>query len=338
MKRLLSLILAMLLLMGMLLQSYAASPYEGEGKILKDLGVLQGVDAQGNLNLEGTLIREDMVVIISRLYGKEGEAKVYLSSNNFVDLKPEKKFYIPFILWARDQGLIQGMTPTTFGIGQPVTTQQFQTVLLRALGYTDEAKDWYNVPAFSQQIGLMQGLNFKPDAKLNRGQVAAMLVNALSLNIKGTTSPLAVKLRLVSSPGTPVETTEPIQSIELPTLTGSFGYINTIMLTFSKEMSKSIVENRTNYYIIQNGKELPMPEGTIILLGKDKLSVTITLPQSIDGIYTIVGLEGSVTSLKAVGLMDISGNRTDPSIIRVDFEDTTSGLDRKSTRLNSSHH
>ena len=293
MKRLLSLILAMMLLMGIPLQSYAASPYQKEGDFLKDLGVLKG-DNSGNLMLEQNLTREQMVVLISRLYGKEGEAESYSAANSFTDLGPASKYYIPFILWARDQGLIQGMTTSTFGVGQTVTTQQFQTVLLRALGYTEEAKDWYNVPAFSNQIGLMKGLSFNPDAKLNRGQVAAMLVNALSLNLKGTNSPLAVKLRLVSSPGSPVEPiepTEPVQAIELPTLSGSFGYINTIMLTFSKEMSKSIIENKTNYYIIHNGKELPLPEGTIILLGKDRLSVAITLPQSIDGIYTIVGLD-----------------------------------------------
>jgi hypothetical protein len=328
----------MVLLMGIPMQSYAASPYQKEGDFLKDLGVLKG-DNSGNLMLEQNLTREQMVVLISRLYGKEGEAESYLATNSFTDLSPASKYYIPFILWARDQGLIQGMTSSTFGVGQTVTTQQFQTVLLRALGYTDEAKDWYNVPAFANQIGLMKGLSFNPDAKLNRGQVAVMLVNALSLNLKGTNSPLAFKLRLVSSPGTPVEPVEPnepVQSIEIPTLSGSFGYINTIMLTFSKEMSKNIIENKTNYYIIQNGKELPLPEGTTILLSKDKLSVTITLPQSIDGIFTIVGLEGSVTSLKAVGLMDISGNRTDPSIIRVDFDDIASGLG-KAIDYNNSH-
>ena len=330
MKRLLSLILAVIMLFGMTMDAAAASPYERQGQILHDIGVLRGVNAQGDLDLEGILTREQMVVLISRLYGKESEAEGYLSTNNFADLKPENKYYIPYILWARDQSLIQGMTSTSFGVGQPVTTQQFQTVLLRALGYTEEAKDWYNVPTFSTQIGLMKGLNFKSDAKLNRGQVAAMLVNALGLIPKGELSPLAVKLRLVSGSETEdtSETTpaEPENKIQLPTLQGSFGYINTIMLTFSKEMDETIVTNKTNYTITQNVKELPLPVGTTLVLGKDKMTLTITLPQTIDGVYTIVGLEDSVMALKAIGLKDTEGNRTDPSILKVEFDDISAGL------------
>lgn len=329
MKRLLSLILAMIMLFGMTMDAAAASPYTKEGEFLKDIGVLKG-GTDGDLMLESNLTREQMVVLISRLYGKESEAEGYLASNTFTDLSPSSKYYIPFIIWAKDQGLIQGMTTTTFGIGQTVTTQQFQTVLLRALGYTEEAKDWYNVPAFSVQIGLMKGLNFNPDAKLNRGQVAAMLVNALSLNMKGTTSPLAVKLRLVSAPETEdtsdTTATEPENKIIMPSLQGSFGYINTVMLTFNKEMNESIVTNKTNYTITQDNKELPLPIGTTIVLGKDKMTLTITLPQSIDGVYTIVGLDGGVMALKAIGLMDTEGNRTDPSIIKVEFDDISAGL------------
>ena len=329
MKRLLSLTLAIIMLFGMTMDAAAASPYTKEGEFLKDIGVLKG-GTDGDLMLESNLTREQMVVLISRLYGKESEAEGYLSTNTFTDLRPENKYYIPFIIWAKDQGLIQGMTASTFGIGQTVTTQQFQTVLLRALGYTEEAKDWYNVPAFSVEIGLMKGLNFNSDAKLNRGQVAAMLVNALSLIPKGETSPLAVKLRVVSAPETEDTTdttaTEPEDKIILPSLQGSFGYINTIMLTFNKEMNESLITNKTNYTITQKGKELPLPEGTTLVLGKDKMTLTITLPQTIDGVYTIVGLDDSVMALKAIGLMDTEGNRTDPSIIKVEFDDISAGL------------
>ena len=329
MKRLLSLTLAIIMLFGMTMDAAAASPYTKEGEFLKDIGVLKG-GTDGDLMLESNLTREQMVVLISRLYGKESEAEGYLSTNTFTDLRPENKYYIPFIIWAKDQGLIQGMTASAFGIGQTVTTQQFQTVLLRALGYTEEAKDWYNVPAFSVEIGLMKGLNFNSDAKLNRGQVAAMLVNALSLIPKGETSPLAVKLRVVSAPETEDTTdttaTEPEDKIILPSLQGSFGYINTIMLTFNKEMNESLITNKTNYTITQKGKELPLPEGTTLVLGKDKMTLTITLPQTIDGVYTIVGLDDSVMALKAIGLMDTEGNRTDPSIIKVEFDDISAGL------------
>ncbi len=202
MKRILSLALALTLLLGMAIPATAASPYQKEGDFLKDLGVLQG-DLQGNLMLEQGLTREQMVVLISRLYGEEDDAKTHVANNTFPDLKPTHSFYIPYILWARDEGLIQGDNNGRFGVEQGVTVQQFQTVLLRALGYNEEAKDWHGVPALAQSIGILKGLRFSKDATLNRGQVAAMVVNALSLNIKGSSTPLAAMLGL-----NPIDMTE----------------------------------------------------------------------------------------------------------------------------------
>ncbi len=202
MKKILSLALALTMLLGLATPISAASPYTKEGDFLKDLGVLQG-DLQGNLMLEQGLTREQMVVLISRLYGEEDDAKTYVASNTFPDLKPTHSFYIPYILWARDEGLIQGDNNGQFGVEQGVTVQQFQTVLLRSLGYNEEAKDWHGVPAFAQSIGIMKGLSFSKDATLNRGQVAAMVVNALSLNMKGSSTPLAAMLGL-----NPIDITE----------------------------------------------------------------------------------------------------------------------------------
>ena len=193
MRRILSFALALIMVVGIVVPVSAASPYDSAGSFLKDLGVLKG-NLDGDLMLESALTREQMVVLISRLYGKEKDAEGFVANNVFQDLKPTHGYYIPFILWAKNEGLIQGMTTTKFGVEQGVTVQQFQTVLLRALGYTEEAKDWYNVPEFAKKLGLMNNLNFSPDAKLNRGQVSAMLVNALSLPLKGTTTPLAAML------------------------------------------------------------------------------------------------------------------------------------------------
>ncbi len=335
MKRLLSFILALVLLMSVPFTASAASPYEKEGVFLKDLGVLKG-GTDGDLMLEDNLTREQMVVLISRLYGKESEAEGYLSANSFTDLGPSNLYYIPFILWAKDEGLIKGMTTSTFGVGQPVTTQQFQTVLLRALGYVEEAEDWYNVPEFSKQIGLMRGLNFESEAKLNRGQVAAMLVNALGLNTKGTSSPLAVKLRLVQSPGESEEPEEPEEEPDndvddedvpdYPSLTGSFGFVNNIILTFDKEMDQKIALNKTNYSIFFGNEEISLPTESKISISKDGKSIGITLPQNIGSVFTIIGIEGNVSALKAIGLKDTDGNRTDPSILNVVFDDISAGL------------
>src|SRR5690554_694713 len=197
MKRILSLALALTMLLGMAAPVSAASPYQGVGEFLKDFGILRGDPTRG-LMLEDVLKREQMVVLIARLYGEEEEAEFYNAHNTFPDLRPEHGWAIPYILWARDEGLIQGDNNGRFGIEQGVTVQQFQTVLLRALGYNEEAKDWHGVPAFAQSIGLMKGLSFSKDAVLNRGQASAMIYNALGIETKGSSTPLAAKLGLIS--------------------------------------------------------------------------------------------------------------------------------------------
>ncbi|MDF5581221.1 S-layer homology domain-containing protein, partial [Vibrio parahaemolyticus] len=138
-----------------------------------------------------------MVVLISRLYGKEDVAKNYKGVNVFKDLGSKQSYYIPYILWARNEGLIVGMTSTEFGYGQPVTVQQFQTVLLRALGYNEEAKNWSNVPTLAQNLGIMKDLNFPPSKTLTRGAASAMIYNALALPVKGSTVSLLAVLNLI---------------------------------------------------------------------------------------------------------------------------------------------
>jgi hypothetical protein len=78
----------------------ADNPYTEQGEFLNKLGVLLG-DEKGNLNLDNKLTREQMVVLISRLYGKEDEAKNYKGVNVFKDLGSNQAYYIPYILWAK---------------------------------------------------------------------------------------------------------------------------------------------------------------------------------------------------------------------------------------------
>jgi hypothetical protein len=164
--------------------------YDEVGNILKDIGVLQG-DTDGDLMLDDNLKRQDMVVMISRLYKEEEKAKNYVGKNVFKDLDSSRKFYIPYITWSKDQGLIAGMEKDKFGFNGYVTVQQFQTVLLRALGYGEEAKDWNSVPEYAKSLGIMKDLDLNPSDKLSRGEMAYMVLNTLNETKKGSLLTLA---------------------------------------------------------------------------------------------------------------------------------------------------
>ena len=104
MKRILAILLLFAMLLSALAPVLAAPDYQSDGQVLKELGVLTG-DEDGDLMLDDNFKRQDMVVMISRLYKEENKAKSYIGKNIFKDLNADTKFYIPYINWAKDQGL-----------------------------------------------------------------------------------------------------------------------------------------------------------------------------------------------------------------------------------------
>jgi S-layer family protein len=146
-KKILALILAFAMMFSVVSPISAESTnqanHDQAGKILEDLGLLKG-DGKGNLGLDSNLKKQHMVVMISRLYGEGEEASKFEGINKFKDLKPKHRQDIPFITWAADKGLIKGKPDGTFGIDEEVTVQEYQTVLLRALGYEKDASEWTN--------------------------------------------------------------------------------------------------------------------------------------------------------------------------------------------------
>ena len=206
MRQILSLTLAVMMLFSVVSPVMAATEYEAAGKRLEALGIFKG-DENGNLMLDRNLRRQDMVVLMSRLYGEEDYAKTYVNAVEaaafinrqvFKDLQlnPGHLYYTPYLVWARTNNLIQGKANGEFGMDEDVTVQQFQTVLLRALGYTEEAKNWDAVPQLATQLGLMRGLNLSPSSYPNRGMIALMIENALGIQLKNSMDSLAVKLGL----------------------------------------------------------------------------------------------------------------------------------------------
>lgn len=163
------------------------------GVVLENLGILEG-NKEGDLMLDENLSRQDMVVLVSRLYKLENTAKTFLVKPKFTDVTDE--FYQPYIGWSVDKGLIKGMGDNTFGFNKNVTAQQFMVVLLRVLGYEEESKLWNTIPELAEKLGIMKDLKIKSNQDLTRGQMSVMILNTLKLTIKGSTLTLAEKLNL----------------------------------------------------------------------------------------------------------------------------------------------
>lgn len=176
-------------------ESSSSGRYIEAGSVLESLGLLRG-DDDGDLGLNNTLKRQHMVVMISRLYGEEEAASKFTGPNKFKDLKPVHIRDIPYIAWAVDKGLISGNPDGTFGHGNETTIQEYQKVLLTALGYPIRTEDWGMVPELSERYGLMDGLSVNPKSNLSRGQMAVMTLNALHQEKNGQDITLAQYLKV----------------------------------------------------------------------------------------------------------------------------------------------
>lgn len=184
-----------ILIISLLSGSVAFAQDKTPPEILKELGVLKG-DKNGDLMLNTYLKRQDMVVLISRLYKEENKATTYLLPAKFSDLNENNTYYHGFIQWAVDKSLIIGMDDGSFGFGKNVKVRDFQVLLLRVLDYREESGLYDSVPEIAEKLGLMKGINVNPNGYLMRKTMADMTLNALKLNKKGSPLTLAEVLEL----------------------------------------------------------------------------------------------------------------------------------------------
>ena len=91
-------------------------------------GMMNGV-GNGMFEPNGSVTRAMLVTI---LYRQAGSPKV-TGDNPFIDVKPNK-YYTDAVVWAFQNGIVNGTTPTTFEPEEPVTREQIATILYRQAG------------------------------------------------------------------------------------------------------------------------------------------------------------------------------------------------------------
>ena len=199
MKRRISLLLAVVMVLGSF-AAFAATDVELEkAKFLESNKVLLGNTA-GDLLLDENMKRQDSVVMLSRLLGKESEAKETKESEafgKFTDTPKNDKYYNGFISWALENEFFVGHTAERFGYNENITARDYSVVLLRALGYGKEAEGaegWKSAYTTANTLGLLKDVTAKEADEITRGQMAVMTFNALGTKVKGSDKTLAETL------------------------------------------------------------------------------------------------------------------------------------------------
>lgn len=150
------------------------------GRILQELNIIKGT--QNGLEENGSLNREQSIVILIRMLGLEQEAQAFTAYGQFSDL-PKNHWAAKYVDYAYTKGLTNGIGNNLFGTGQPVNRKIMATYMLRALNHS---ADWSkeDIMGKARTIGITLDAGDGSE-KITRGQAFIYMINSLEIPKNG---------------------------------------------------------------------------------------------------------------------------------------------------------
>ncbi|MCT4566212.1 MAG: S-layer homology domain-containing protein [Maledivibacter sp.] len=189
MKKILSLVLVLSLVLGSMSMAFAAAPsfsdVENEDvlkavKRLNAFGIVDGYD-DGSYKPEKNITRAEFSKLLITALGLENAANAASGISHFGDVTGGE-WFAGAVNVAAGQGIVKGYADGTYRPNAEVKYSEAVTMIVRALGYKDEflpGKWPGNFIAKAADAGVTDDVTFQPDGIANRGSVAIMLNNAL---------------------------------------------------------------------------------------------------------------------------------------------------------------
>ena len=201
-KRALSLLLSSTLVLGMLVMGGSAAGYKDVDasndhqeaiEVLQAVGIMTG-DQNGNFNPDGSITRNEMAVIMAHLLNLDYD--YYRGTNPFTDV-PE--WAAPYVAACAAEGVVAGIGNGQYGGDQKVTAAQASLMIMKALGYFQNAEDFgtdWQVATIRQAsyINLFDNISSNAESALTRAQVAQLVLNGLKANMVDFTGDLGIQI------------------------------------------------------------------------------------------------------------------------------------------------
>ncbi|MCI6711856.1 MAG: S-layer homology domain-containing protein, partial [Firmicutes bacterium] len=155
---------------------------EGAVNVLTALKVVDGF-TDGTYKPEQTVTRAQMAKLIVTALGVADYATA--KTSKFVDMG-SASWAIPYVEYAANLNIVNGVGNNKFNPNGLVTYEQAATMIVRALGFTDECNEMNGTwPAIYIQkataLGIFQDVQNGGAKSANRGDTAIMLYNALDV-------------------------------------------------------------------------------------------------------------------------------------------------------------
>lgn len=290
MKRVLSLVLALVLVLGMV-PVFANEVTSDALDLLRQYDVAKGDEGTGDLRLEDTLTRAEMVVLLSRMFGVEEDAMDFEGEYPFEDINDDQ-WWTPYIAYAFEQAWTSGKTATTFGPADLATGKEILIFAMRALGYSDFGLASAGLTAEQLQAEALEaGLAVSTMGQILRGEVFAVVYTTLFEveNVDGEI--LASKFFGWEAP-VPVVTELEVTNVKATNL-------KTMVVEFNKPVDEETITS-TTVKAVKGTTNVIETDGR--LLSEDGMTLTIVyassaVPQStevkltIDGVKSVDGSE-----------------------------------------------
>lgn len=274
MKRVLSLVLALVLVLGMIPMGFAADATAGQ--TLKGYGIIAG-DENGNLNEDQNLNRAEMMVVLARMMGKGAEAQAFALPSTFTDLAGFG-WAVPWIAYAEMNEWTAGVGANMFNPAGNVTAQEAAVFMLKALGYeADVDFTWANAVEFATAKGLFAGVDTAATSPILRGDLFTMMITTLNTEVKAGTGLLGVVLGYMENPELEVVSVKALNLVQ-------------VEVKFNMAVDADTAEDIDNY-------ELTNDDGDDLLTNWNDTDVTFDLQ---DDEKTVI-----ITHLKAVADEDV---------------------------------
>lgn len=152
------------------------SDYATAIEYISELKIMVG-DNQGNFNPDKIVSRAEMATVICRMLNK---AENLPTSTVFTDV-PINHWANTYIGHAAELGIVAGYGNGKFGPSDPVTYEQAITMIIRAIGESNQATSYGGYPGGFIQVAeerfLLEGIQAKQGQGLSRGAVAMLLYN-----------------------------------------------------------------------------------------------------------------------------------------------------------------
>ena len=166
--------------------AFAADENEQYADALNTLGFFNGT---GNgYELSRTPTRAEALVMLIRLLGEEKTALSEKNAHPFTDAS----WADAYIGYAYKNNLVKGMSSTEFGTALPMTNTQFATLLMRALGYSDDVGGQFTYDG-AYEFALHK-LCVSGDGVFTRGALARLSYAALNTPLAFSEKTLAQSL------------------------------------------------------------------------------------------------------------------------------------------------